>query len=131
MQAMTNQGNFDEILPADLTILANTQITNSPLSWDPCLDSPHFGIWRNIVIFAIFVTFAEFVELAAFLGPLSRAHSPQFWDLAKYRQIRHFRHCLHFWTYLDFAMHKMWFPRMILQPKNPCLIGGGSCNFLA
>ena len=51
-------GNFDEILPADLTILASL------------------------------------------LGPLSQAHSSEVWDLVKYRQIRHFRHCLHFWTYL-------------------------------
>ena len=28
----------------------------------------------------------------------------------------------------DFVIHKAWFP-WIMQPKKPCLIGGGSCNF--
>ena len=29
----------------------------------------------------------------------------------------------------DFVVQKMWFPWITLQPKDPCLIGGGSCNF--
>ena len=29
----------------------------------------------------------------------------------------------------DFVVQKMWFPWITLQPKDPCLIEGGSCNF--
>ena len=75
--------------------------SNSPLCWYLCLELSrlHFGLWqiKNRQIRRI-------RRIRRFVGTL--VLSLFAWrSLAKYCQIRHFRHCLHFWTYLPLPVN--------------------------
>ena len=74
----------------------------SPLSSDPSLslNLSNLELWWNFAEIAIFAEFPTFAEFAVFVGPFPFAHFLKRWILAKFRRIPHFRHCVHFWTYL-------------------------------
>lgn len=69
---------------------------NLLLLWYPSLELmfSNVALWQNFVEFVIFILFFAFVV------PLSQADSLKCRPLAKFHQIRHFRRCVHFWTYL-------------------------------
>ena len=113
--------------------------SNSPLCWYSCLEliRLNFGLWRNIVKFAIFAKFAVFVKFATLLVPQqcdkilpNLSHSPKlsnpptmqasvclvylhlFGNLAKSCQIRHRYDCGKISSNLPFS------PNLSHSPKS-------------